>query len=111
LDGTGFNKGDLERMQLVGFAQTLDRVHATARYFSHRRQARTDRLPIQLHSTRTALSFKVAALFGARQAQIISQHIQQVSGRVSANANRLTVEVKVYFLHRFFQYVAINWMA
>jgi hypothetical protein len=111
LDGTGFDKGDLERMQMVGFAQTLDRVHATARHFSQRRQTGTDRLPIQLDRTCTALSLKVAALFGARQAQLVPQHIQQVSGWVSANADRLTIEVKVYFLHRFFQYVAINWMA
>jgi hypothetical protein len=70
---------------------TFDGFDLGAFHLHDGNEAAVDQLAIDQHGTRAALSF-TATLFGARQLQLLSQHIEQSCQRVSAKRLVLAVD-------------------
>src|SRR6195256_3064563 len=85
--------GLLYRMAAIG-RQTLDGGHAPRADRVHRRDARADWLPIQVHGARTAQGHAAAEL-GAGQAQRVAQHPQQRHVGIDIDFGVLAVDAEL----------------
>jgi hypothetical protein len=95
LYGANFNKGLLQRVEMIGGAHPLHRFNVAASDLADWSQTGPHGPAIQEHGAGATFAFVVAALLGPGQAQFLPQDVKKGSRWIDAHSNLLIVYIKI----------------
>ena len=91
LGRTEVGKGLLERMEPAVCRETFDGQHVTVSTLDAQNETRQHRLAIEQHRARAALS-ELAAMLGAAEVQVFTQHLEQRLVRIERDVAGFSVD-------------------
>jgi hypothetical protein len=91
LGRTEISEGLLKRMEAAVCHEAFDGQHLAAVTLDTQHQTRQHRLAIEQHRARAALA-QLAAVFGAAQVQVFTQHLEQRLVVIECDVARLSVD-------------------